>query len=127
MLVAESGLVGGVAKVVHGLFGAGTGARCQGAGEVAEVGILIQLGERGGAEYRVGSSVSVPARIRHTDAELDQVALELAAQAPLTNAILRKETGLDAAQARKVLKRLVDRGDVVQRGSRRGTRYELEK
>ena len=37
VLVAEGGLVGGVVKVVHDLFGAGTGTRCQGAGEVAEV------------------------------------------------------------------------------------------
>lgn len=88
-------------------------------------GILVQIGERGGAEYRVDSSVSVPARIRHTDAELDQIALDIAAEAPLTNARLRQETGLDAAQARKVLRRLVERGDLVQRGSRRGTRYEL--
>ena len=88
-------------------------------------GILVQIGERGGAEYRVDSSVSVPARIRHTDAELDQIALDIAAEAPLTNVRLRQETGLDAAQARKVLRRLVERGELVQRGSRRGTRYEL--
>lgn len=84
-------------------------------------GILVQVGERGGAEYRVDSSVSVPARIRHTDVELEQIALNIAAEAPLTNTRLRKETGLDAVQARKVLKRLVERGDLVQRGSRRGT------
>lgn len=87
-------------------------------------GILVQIGERGGAEYRIDSSVAVPARIRHTDAELEQLALDMAAEAPLTNALLRMETGLDAAQARKVLKRLVERGELVQRGSRRGTRYE---
>lgn len=37
MLVAEGGLVGGVAEAVHDLLGAGTGTRCQGAGEVSEV------------------------------------------------------------------------------------------
>ena len=70
-------------------------------------------------------SVTVPARIRHTDAELDQIAVDLATEAPLTNAVLRKETGLDATQARKVLRRLAERGELVQRGSRRGTRYEI--
>lgn len=92
--------------------------------ELVREGILIQIGERGGAEYHIDSSVTVPARIRHTDTELDQIALDLAADSPLTNAVLRNETGLDAAQARKVLKRLVERGELVQRGSRRGTRYE---
>lgn len=87
-------------------------------------GILVQIGERGGAEYRIDPSVSVPARIRHTDAELDQIALDMAAEVPLTNALLRRQTGLDAVQARKVLRRLVERGELVQRGSRRGTRYE---
>jgi predicted transcriptional regulator len=87
--------------------------------------ILVQIGERGGAEYRVNPSLSVPARIRHTDVELDQIAMSLAIEAPLTNARLRRATGLDAAHARKVLKRLVEEGELVQRGSRRGTRYEL--
>lgn len=87
-------------------------------------GILLQIGERGGAEYRIDPSVSVPARIRHTDPELDEIALDMVAEAPLTNARLRQETGLDAAQARKVLRRLVEQGDLIQRGSRRGTRYE---
>lgn len=86
--------------------------------------ILVQVGERGGAEYHIDPSVSVPARIRHTDAELDQIALDMTAGAPVTNALLRRETGLDAAQARKVLRRLVERGELVQRGSRRGTRYD---
>jgi predicted HTH transcriptional regulator len=53
------------------------------------------------------------------------ITLGLAAEGALTNARLREETGLDAAQARKVLKRLVERGELVRRGSRRGTRYEL--
>ncbi len=88
-------------------------------------GILVQVGERGGAEYRIDPSLSVPARIRHTDAELDQIALDMAAETPLSNALLRTETDLDAAQSRKVLRRLVERGELVQRGSRRGTRYEV--
>lgn len=91
---------------------------------VAE-GVLIQHGERGGSEYRIAPSVGIPARIRHTDDELDQIALDLARRRPVTNAILRQETGLDRLQALTVLRRLVDRGKLVQVGERRGSRYEL--
>lgn len=87
--------------------------------------VLSQHGERGGAEYRLDPMVAVPARIRHTDAELDTIALGLARSGPVTNAMLRAGTGLDASRARAILKRLVERGELVQRGSRRGTRYEV--
>jgi ATP-dependent DNA helicase RecG len=87
-------------------------------------GILVQHGQRGGAEYRIAPSISIPARVRHTDAELERVVNALARQGPVTNAIVREATGLDRAQALAVLRRLVDRGDLDQIGERRGTRYE---
>lgn len=90
---------------------------------VAE-GVLTQRGERGGAEYLIAPDLGVPARIRHTDFELDQIALQLAAQGPVTNAILRDRTGLDRQEALRVLRRLVDQGELVQRGEKRGVRYE---
>lgn len=92
---------------------------------LVQKGVLSQHGQRGGSEYRLNHEVAVPARIRHTDEELDAIALRLADSAPLTNARLRTETGLDAVRTRAILRRLVERGDLVQLGSRRGTRYEL--
>lgn len=87
--------------------------------------VLVQHGTRGGAEYRMNPHVSVPARIRYTDAELDEIAISLAGSEAITNTKLREETGLDAAQTRRILRRLVERGALIQRGERRGTRYEL--
>lgn len=91
---------------------------------LVQQGVLAQFGERGGAEYRLNQDVPVPVRIRHTDVELDAIAVRLAQSGPVTNASLRAETGLDAGHARAVLKRLVDQGELVQTGARRGTRYE---
>jgi ATP-dependent DNA helicase RecG len=88
-------------------------------------GVLVRRGERGGSQYLIAPDLGVPARIRHTDAELDGIALGLARQGPVTNALLRERTGLDRLQARAVLKRLVDRKDLVQVGEKRGTRYLL--
>ena len=88
-------------------------------------GVLIRQGERGGAQYLVAPDLGVPARIRHTDAELDAIAMSLAGRGPVTNALLRERTGLGSHEARAVLRRLVDRGQLVQLGERRGTRYVL--
>ena len=88
-------------------------------------GVLVQQGERGGAQYLISPDLAVPARIRHTDAELDAVALDLARRGPLTNATLRETTGLDRQHALAVLRRLVDQGQLIQTGERRGTRYQL--
>ncbi len=89
---------------------------------VAE-GLLIQLGERGGAQYLIAPELGIPARIRHTDDELDAMALSLAQDGPVTNAVLRERSGLDRHEALAVLRRLVDRGDLIQVGEKRGTRY----
>ena len=91
---------------------------------VAE-GVLVQQGERGGAQYLIAPDLGVPARIRHTDPELDAIAIALAQQGPVTNSLLRERTGLDRQEARAVLRRLVDRGALVQLGEKRGTRYVL--
>lgn len=88
-------------------------------------GLLRQVGERGGAEYQIAPPLAVPERIRYTDGELDRMVLDLAAEGPVTNTMVREQTQLDATEARKVLRRLVSQGELVQRGARRGTRYEL--
>lgn len=92
-------------------------------GLVAE-GVLVQQGERGGAQYLISPDLGVPARIRHTDSELDAIALELAKHGAVTNASFRERSGVGRQEALAVLRRLVERGKLVQRGSKRGTRYE---
>lgn len=87
--------------------------------------VLERRGERGGAQYVIAADLGVPARIRHTDAELDEIALALAAQGPVTNALLRDRTGLSSAESRSVLQRLATRGELVRLGERRGSRYVL--
>jgi ATP-dependent DNA helicase RecG len=88
-------------------------------------GVLVRHGERGGARYELAPEIGIPTNIRHTDTELDDIALRLAHAGPVTNAQLRTETGVDRQLALHVLRRLVDAGKLVQHGSRRGTRYEL--
>lgn len=88
-------------------------------------GVLVRQGERGGAQYLIAPDLGVPARIRHTDAELEAIAIALAGRGPVTNALLRDRTGLDSHEARAVLRRLVEDGQLVQLGERRGTRYVL--
>jgi DNA-binding IclR family transcriptional regulator len=51
--------------------------------------------------------------------------LDAAASGPLSNEQIRALTGLDTTGARKLLKHLVGRGDLVQTGQRRGARYQL--
>lgn len=88
-------------------------------------GILARRGERGGAEYHIAPDLGVPARIRHTDDEVDGAVLALAQQGPVTNALLRERTGLDRQEALRILRRLVERGELRQVGTKRGARYEL--
>lgn len=92
---------------------------------LVSVGVLIQRGERGGSTYHLAPNVGVPARIRFADEELEETALRMARDEPLTNAMFRSRTGLDRQDVLRVLRRLVDRGELVQIGERRGTRYAL--
>jgi predicted HTH transcriptional regulator len=85
----------------------------------------MRRGQRGGARYELAPEIGIPTNIRHTDTELDEIALRLARTGQVTNARLRAEAGLDRQLALHVLRRLVDAGRLVQHGSRRGTRYEL--
>jgi ATP-dependent DNA helicase RecG len=92
---------------------------------LVSVGVLVGRGERGGAAYHLAPDIGVPARVHHTDAALEEIALELARNGVVTNASLRARTGLDRHKALKVLRRLVDHGDLVQRGQKWGVHYEL--
>ena len=112
-------------------------------------GLLIQRGERGGAEYLVGTDLKPPSGVstsslfdahpwreinqlpgaaggvRLSDEEIDAMVVGLAREGPVTNALVRERTGLDRIQALAVLAHLVDAGRLERRGARRGTHYVL--
>ncbi|MEV0675718.1 BREX-2 system adenine-specific DNA-methyltransferase PglX [Actinosynnema sp. NPDC050436] len=58
-------------------------------------------------------------------AEQFTAVLDFAASGPLTTPQTAEVTGLSPTLARELLKQLVERGDLIQTGQRRGTRYEL--
>ena len=112
-------------------------------------GLLIQQGERGGAEYLISADLKPPAGLysqsifdtafwqgvnqipraaggsRLPDEEIDALVVDLAREGPVTNALVRERTGLDRIQALAVLAHLVDAGQLERRGERRGTHYVL--
>ncbi|MBX6370583.1 MAG: hypothetical protein IRZ04_21655 [Rhodospirillales bacterium] len=86
---------------------------------------LVQHGSRGGAAYTLNESLAPAAGLRLTRQALKELILELAAdvESPLTNARVRERTGLDRAEALRLLDELVGEGLLVRVGARRGTRY----
>jgi hypothetical protein len=58
-------------------------------------------------------------------AEQIQVVVDFAVHGPMTTAQAAEVTGLSTPATRALLKHLVERGDLVQTGQKRGTRYEL--
>lgn len=92
---------------------------------LVDAGVLLRRGQRGGSTYHVGPDLGVPARIRHTDEEIDENIIGYAQQGAVTNALVRERTGLDRQAALTALQRLVEQGRLVRSGERRGTRYEL--
>lgn len=87
--------------------------------------LLIQRGRRGGTQYVLAPDLSPPSGLRLSDRELDEVVLDLAESQPVTNSLVRERTGLDRHEVLSLLQRLVDEGELVQVGERRGTRYLL--
>lgn len=86
---------------------------------------LVQHGSRGGASYTLTETLAPPAGLRLTRQALKDLILELAAEdgPPLTNARVRERTGLDRAEALRLLDELVSEGSLERVGERRGTRY----
>ena len=87
-------------------------------GRLRDAGLLIQHGTRGRAYYTLG--------VIGPDRSAEEVVLEAAQAAPLTNAIVRELTSLDRYQAGQLLRRLVNEGKLAQQGERRGTTYRLQ-
>jgi ATP-dependent DNA helicase RecG len=90
-----------------------------------DAGLLVQLGQRGGATYRLSDSISAPAGLRLSQTELEDLLLAMANEGPLTNTKVRNRTGLDRAETLRTLTHLVRSGKLVRIGMRRGSRYQL--
>lgn len=88
-----------------------------------DAGFLRQHGERGGASYDLHGSLNPPAGLRLSAADLRELVLAMAALGPISNASVRERTGLDRAGALRVLDQLVEHGDLIRTGERRGTKY----
>ena len=86
-------------------------------------GFLEQRGRRGGATYRLTGTLRPPSGLRLSLDELDGVVLSLADSGPIANADVRAATGLDRAEARALLDRLVKQELLRRAGERRGTKY----
>ncbi len=86
---------------------------------------LVQRGSRGGASYTLNESLAPPAGLRLTRQALKELVLQLAIDngPPLTNARVRERTGLDRAEALRLLDELVSEGLLERVGARRGTHY----
>ncbi len=95
----------------------------QALGRLRDAKLLVQHGTRGGATYILADSIGAPAGLHLSPAEIEDLLVEMAAEEPLTNLSVRQRTGLDRAQALRVLDRLVVSGRLRRIGTRRGTRY----
>lgn len=90
-----------------------------------DAGLLRQVGRKSGARYVLGDGISPPAGLRLTAEDVRDTVLALAEERPVTNRLVRERLAVDRTEALRLLKQLVARGDLVQEGERRGTRYRL--
>jgi ATP-dependent DNA helicase RecG len=95
----------------------------QALGRLRDAMLLEQHGTRGGATYVLADSIGAPAGLRLSPGGLEDLLVEMAAEEPLTNMSVRQRTGLDRAQALRVLDSLVASGRLRRIGKRRGTQY----
>lgn len=86
-------------------------------------GFLQQHGQRGGATYTLAGSLRPPAGLRLTPPQLADLVEGLAADEPITNADVRRATGLDRVASLAILDTLVGQGRLLRVGQRRGSRY----
>lgn len=84
---------------------------------------LEQRGRRGGANYHLVGNLAPPAGLRLGPEELADFVVTMAAKGEVSNADIRKETGLERSEALALLSRLVNEGRLERIGERRGTRY----
>lgn len=87
--------------------------------------LLVQEGAKSGARYRLSAALAPPPGLRLSRADLRGLVLDLAQEGPVTNGQLRERLSLDRLEALRLLTEMVDTGDLVRLGERRGTRYML--
>lgn len=91
-------------------------------------GLLQQQGNGAGAHYVLAPHLTGPRSrlvVRSRRDHLSDVAIELAGRGRVTNADLRKRTGIDRVEALRILKSLVATSRLERRGTRRGSHYVL--
>jgi len=86
-------------------------------------GLLRQHGQRGGATYTLADSLRPPAGLRLGADDLAAMVERLADGGPISNADVRRATGVDRTESLSLLERLVREGRLIRTGERRGTRY----
>ena len=89
-----------------------------------DLGYLSQRGQLAGAVYSIAKGLAPPAGLELDDAALRLVILDIASGAQVTNESVRVRTGLDRVHVLSLLNSMVESGELVRRGSRRGTYYE---
>lgn len=92
---------------------------------LADSGLLERFGERAGTRYRLAENLAPPAGLRLSRGELGELVVELAAERPVSNQLVRDATGLDRQAVLSLLDELVSAGRLERIGERRGTRYVL--
>lgn len=92
---------------------------------ITDAGLLERSGRRGGTRYRLAGGLAPPAGLRLSRTELCELIVRLADDEPVTNQRVRAATGLDRQDVLSLLDELVESGQLVRVGERRGTRYVL--
>ena len=88
-----------------------------------DAGFLEQVGQRGGARYRIAQTIQRPVGVDLSRDELRSVILDIASQHPVTNAMLQKHLGLPRYGVRDLLTELVHDELLESRGAGRGAYY----
>ena len=90
-----------------------------------DAGLLVQEGMNSGARYRLANTITPPPGLKLSRATLHDLVLDLARQGPVTNSQLRERLSLDRVEALRLLTDLVESGQLVRIGERRGVHYVL--
>lgn len=92
---------------------------------LCDTGFLEQAGTRGGTSYVLAQGITAPPSFRLTPRDLIRLVMELASHGEISNSDVRRASGLDRAEALRLLTALTSTGELVKTGQRRGTRYRL--
>ncbi|MGH3569133.1 MAG: RNA-binding domain-containing protein [Pseudonocardia sp.] len=85
--------------------------------------LLVQEGSSSGARYVLADNIMPPPGLRLSQANLHDLALDLARSSPITNQLLRERLSVDRVEALRLLQELVEAGKLIRVGERRGARY----